>query len=110
MAAKKKTATAAKKKATTKKKEVKEKNLPNRKLVQGDEFSVVLNANELLSLIQLLSFSKDVFENMAINTLRDGGDKVVQASYSARAQLSLALSQKFRDLANIGEPQSREVH
>jgi hypothetical protein len=68
-----------------------------------------MSREELLSSIQVLSFAKSVFEQLAANAKKDGDDEAL-AAWVARAKLSLLLSSKLRDVAKIGEPTSREVH
>jgi hypothetical protein len=68
-----------------------------------------MSSEELFSIIQILSFSKDIFHQMSLNCIKEGDDKTGQV-YEARSSLSLILYSKFKTLANIGEPTSREVH
>lgn len=77
--------------------------------IEEGSFSIVLNVEEMFSLIQILSFSKEVFEKMSENCRKDGNDKSMRV-YGARSQLSLILYEKFKIIAGIGEPTSREVH
>lgn len=79
------------------------------KLIEDDHFTVVMAREELLSSISVLTFAKNVFEQLAVNSKKDGDADAV-AVWSARAKLSLALCSKLRDVANVGEPTSREVH
>lgn len=76
----------------------------------GDELiSAVLTMEELVSATQLFGFSKDLFAQMAVNSANEGNEQMSQV-YAARAQLSLTLYAKFKTLASIGEPDSRQVH
>ena len=77
--------------------------------VQNDEYSVVMTNDEVSAIIQILGFSKEVFEQMALNALKDK-DETTSKIYSARSQLSLMLYSKFKDILKIGEPTSREIH
>ncbi len=83
--------------------------LSTKPLMEGDNFSVVMTVDEMFSLVQILSFSKDIFERMSKNCHKDGDIKSSDV-YSARSQLSMLLYKKFKDIAGIGEPTSREVH
>ena len=78
-------------------------------LIGENNYSVVLTSDEIVSTIQLLSFSKTIFNQMAEDSLKAGNEKSAQV-YAARAGLSLLLFEKFRDVAGIGEPESRELH
>ena len=77
--------------------------------VEEDNFSVVLTVEEMFSLVQILSFSKEIFEKMSENCHQDGDEKATQV-FSARSKLSLMLYEKLKAVAGIGEPTSREVH
>jgi hypothetical protein len=68
-----------------------------------------MSREEILSSIQVLSFAKSVFEQLAANSKKDGEADAL-AAWIARAKLCLLLSSKLRDVAKIGEPTSREVH
>ena len=68
-----------------------------------------MSVEETFSLVQILSFSKEIFEKMSENCLKDGDIKVAQV-YAARSKLSLLLFEKFKAVAGIGEPTSRDVH
>jgi len=91
------------------KKVTKKKTPTKQQLIKDDEYSVVMTAQEMLSVIQIFSFARDIFDQMAVNLVKDGDEKTADV-YSARARLSMMLYTKFRDIANIGEPTSREVH
>lgn len=95
----------------TKKKKTKKKvsKLEPPKLMNPGDYSVVLSSDEVVSLIQILSFSKGVFQQMATQRQVDGDDKSSQV-YASRSKLSTLLYEKFRDIAGIGEPLSRELH
>lgn len=71
--------------------------------------SLVLTVEETFSLIQMLTFSKEIFERMSANCKIDGDLKAAEV-YAARSQLSLLLFKKLKIIAGIGEPTSREVH
>jgi len=68
-----------------------------------------MSREELMSSIQVLTFAKAMFEQLAMNSKKDGDNEAMQA-WIARAKLSLLLCSKLRDVAKIGEPTSREVH
>ena len=91
----------------------KTKTNPNKLIVkppiEDGSFSVVLSVDEMFSLVQILSFSKEIFGKMSESCRQDGDDKATQV-YSARAELSLLLYEKLKIVAGIGEPLSREVH
>ena len=77
--------------------------------VGPDEFTVVLSKDEMVSLTQILHFSKNVFAEMALNLQKEGN--IVDAeNMNARSALSKILFTKFKDLTLIGEPESRQVH
>jgi hypothetical protein len=80
-----------------------------RPIVEEGNFSVMLGPQEMLSLIQVLSFSKEIFEKMALSMYHEN-DEASALMYSARSQLSLKLFEKFKTAANIGEPTSKELH
>ncbi len=98
---------ATAKKKTTSKKKIEKKVKP--KLIPEGSYSLVMSAEEMLSMIQILSFSREVFEQMAVNCHREGDEKGMQV-YGARSKLSWMLYEKFRDVAGIGEPSSDQVH
>jgi hypothetical protein len=78
-------------------------------IVEEGSYSMVFTQDELFSAIQILSFAQVVFEQMSVNCHKEGDDKAMQI-WAARAKLSLLLYGKFKDVAVIGEPTSREVH
>lgn len=96
-----------KKPAKSKKKRQKQQEPP--KLIEDDNYTVIMSREEILSSIQVLTFAKSVFEQLAQNSKKDG-DAEALAAWIARAKLSLMLCIKLRDVAKIGEPTSREVH
>ena len=71
--------------------------------------SVVLTNEEMSSIVQILSFAKTVFEQMAQSSEQEG-NKEETTAWKARAQLSFLLYSKLNDNASIGEPISRAVH
>jgi hypothetical protein len=77
--------------------------------IEDGNFSVTLSTDEMYSLVQILSFSKEVFEKMAENCKAEGNEKATQI-YSARSSLSLILYERLKIVAGIGEPTSREIH
>jgi hypothetical protein len=77
--------------------------------VEDGSFSMSMTAEEMLSLVQILSFSAQIFEEMGKNLLAEG-NKSAASVYASRCQLSLALYDKLSVVAGIGEPSSREVH
>jgi len=77
--------------------------------IEEGSFSVVLSVEDMFSLVQILSISKSIFEKTGEACLKDGDEKSAQVFY-ARAKLSLLLYDKFKTVAGIGEPTSREVH
>jgi len=108
-----KKSTAKKPTAASLTKKIKEaataKNPPSKPLLRADEFSLVFTADEMLSIINILSFSKDIFDQMAQSLNKEGDPKAGEV-FSARAVVSQIIYGKFRDAAEIGEPTSREVH
>jgi hypothetical protein len=77
--------------------------------VAENEVSLTMTSDEVFSVVQILSFSKDIFHQMSLNCTKEG-DEETSLVYAARSRLSLMLYTKFKALANIGEPTSREVH
>jgi len=77
--------------------------------IDDGNFSLVLSVDEMFSLVQILGFSKDIFERMSMNCEKDGDVKAATV-YGARSQLSMMLYEKLKVIAGIGEPTSREVH
>ena len=78
-------------------------------LLKEGTFTLVLSSEELVSAMQILSFSKELYEQMAVDTAKTGDTKGV-LMWSARANLSTMLYAKLRDVASIGEPSSKELH
>jgi hypothetical protein len=105
MAAIKKKA-AAKKTTQTKSEEQPKKVLPP---LGPDEYTFIMSANEVYSLVQVLSFSRDIFKQMSLNCAVEG-DAKGEAAYAARSELSEILFTKLRTIASIGEPTSRAFH
>ena len=77
--------------------------------IEKGSYTVVLSVDEMLSLVQILGFSKDLFDKMSETSHKEGKDGVAQV-YDARSQLSVLLYEKLKIIAGIGEPTSREVH
>lgn len=77
--------------------------------VEEGNFSVEISVEEMFSLVQILSFSKEIFQKMSENYFKEGDDRSMLV-YDARSKLSLMLYEKFKAVAGIGEPTSREVH
>jgi hypothetical protein len=77
--------------------------------VNSGESTFVLNSDEVSSLVQILAFSKELFMQMSINAA-DSKDEKSQIIFAARSELSSMLYRKFREIASIGEPTSRELH
>lgn len=96
---------AAKKTKTTEIKPTK-KVLPE---VKGNELTFVLNVDEVLSLIQILSFSKELFMQMSINAAGQE-NKQDQVTFATRSEVSAYLCHRFKEIASIGEPTSRDLH
>jgi hypothetical protein len=83
--------------------------VPTKPIVGENEYSMVFTADEMLSVINILSFSKEIFNQMAA-TLEKEGDLKSGEIYTARAIMSQLIYAKFRDTAAIGEPTAREIH
>ena len=80
------------------------------KLKMSDELiSFVLTKDELASILHILSFSKEVFSQMAADMHKVGNEKA-STVYVARSQLSDHLYNKFDAINEIGEPTSKQVH
>lgn len=101
---------ATEKKTTKKSAKAKQETVASKPSVGPDQYSFALSRDEVLALIQILGSSKDIYAQMVINSLQAGEPEKLQQAYSARAQLSAMLYLKFREVASIGEPTSREIH
>lgn len=77
--------------------------------VGPENYSVVISKDELLSLVQMLAFSRDVASHLALDLLKNGNEQDSK-TMSARSLLSDALCSKFKDIAIVGEPEYRQVH
>ena len=98
-----------KKKTKTKiSKEAVDESLKKPEIVEG-QYSFCMTIDEVLSMVQVLSFSKEMFNQLSINFLKDGDEKNA-AMYAARSELSSLLYKKIREVASIGEPASRNIH
>lgn len=97
----------AKKKQTTTLKKTEE--LKPKQEVKANEHLFVMTNDEVFSLVQILSFSRDVFKQMSMNCAIEGDIKA-ETVYAARSELSNILYEKIRTLASIGEPTSRALH
>jgi hypothetical protein len=73
------------------------------------QYSFLMSAEEVYSMVQILSFSKDIFAQMSLNYTNEGNQKAA-AVFAARSELSKILYKKISDMASIGEPTSREIH
>jgi hypothetical protein len=82
------------------------KSLPD---IKPGEHTFVMNNDEIFSLVQILSFSRDIFKQMSLNCGVEG-DTESEAAFAARSELSDILFGKIRKIASIGEPTSRELH
>ena len=92
-----------------KKKTTKTANLDDIPSVLANEVTIVVSKEDLLSMIQLLAFSRDVFANMALTLLQDGNE-ADSKTISARSILAGTICSKLKDIAVVGEPESRQVH
>jgi hypothetical protein len=70
---------------------------------------MVFTDDEMLSIINILSYAKDLYNQMA-TTLAKEGDAKAGEMFSARAVVSQMIFTKFATAADIGEPTAREVH
>jgi hypothetical protein len=77
--------------------------------ISSGSYSFDLSGDELYSVIQVLAFSKDVFMQMSDNYIKEGNEKA-GITMRARSELSNILWNKFKNIALIGEPVSRDVH
>lgn len=82
---------------------------PKLPTIKHGEYTFVLSEEELFSLAQILSFSRDVFKQMSLDR-GVAGDGQAEAIFAARSELSSILFHKMKLIANIGEPTSRELH
>lgn len=97
----------SKTKKTKKTKQVDElKSLPS---AASNEVTAILSIEEIISLIQILSLSKEVFFQMSLNSV-DLKDEKVRAAFASKSEISAFLCDRLKKLASIGEPTSREVH
>ena len=94
----------AKTKKTTTENEVKKP-----QIIEDGYYSMVLSKEEVVSAVQVLSFAKGVYEQMAIDCEKAGDTKGAR-TWLARAALSVLLYEKFKLAANIGEPAPGELH
>jgi hypothetical protein len=63
----------------------------------------------MLSVLQILSFAKEIFEQMSKNLAVEGDTKTGDV-YLARSQLSELLFKKFQSVVEVGEPESKHLH
>jgi hypothetical protein len=77
--------------------------------VNDGHYTLVMSIDEVVSMIQILAFSKELFSQMAINAA-ETKDTKGQAVFTARSELSAILFSRIRALTGIGEPSSRELH
>jgi hypothetical protein len=96
-------------KKKTKKAKPKTKKSEPPKLIEDDSFTLVMSRDELVSSMQMISFTKGIFEQMAITAEKEKDDKSV-TTWVARIKLAQLLYKKLNDIMKIGEPTSREVH
>ena len=78
-------------------------------LVGEEYYTLVLTRDELLSAVQILTFVHGMFEQMVLDSSKKGDEKAM-AGWTTRAVQTKLLYLKLRDVASIGEPDSREVH
>lgn len=69
----------------------------------------MMSAEEVFSLAQILSFSRDVFKQMSLER-GTAGDTKAETVYASRSELSDVLYSKVLRVAGIGEPDSRVFH
>lgn len=84
-------------------------NPPDKVPVGPGEVTVVLSSDEMLALTQILLFSKNVLTETALNLQKEGHTEQAD-KMAARSLLSEILFNKFSDIKDIGEPESRQVH
>lgn len=77
--------------------------------INDGHYTLVMSIDEVVSMIQILAFSKELFNQMAVNAA-DSKDQKSQAVFTARSELSAILFSRIRALTGIGEPSSRELH
>lgn len=77
--------------------------------LKDNQYSLMMSAEEVYSVVQILSFSKEIFAQMSLNYVNEGNQKAA-AIFAARSELSKILYQKISDMASIGEPTSKEIH
>ena len=87
----------------------KENQLKPRPPYKADHHTLILSADEAVALMQILSFAKNVFAEMASNLHKENNAKDAEVM-SARSSLSDILFSKIRSVASMGEPESRELH
>lgn len=75
----------------------------------ADDISFILSQEEIVSLLQVLYFSREVFNQMALE-MDQVGKTGIGKVYSARATLSSILYNKFNVINQIGEPISKDLH
>ena len=77
--------------------------------VAPDEVTVIYSKNEILTLANILIFSKQVFAEMSANFLKEGNNADAE-TMNARSLLSQHLLSKLQSIDDIGEPESRQIH
>lgn len=95
----------------TKKKSTKKKieEVAKPSLIAPGYHGVILSTEEMLSAIQILGLARDIFNQCAVDTKATGNESA-SLIYAARAELSMMLYKKLRDVARVGEPTSDMVH
>jgi hypothetical protein len=83
--------------------------LTSRPTIEGNCHTLILSNDEVIALMQILSFSKNVFAEMALNAQKENHMKDAEIM-SARSTLSDIILSKIKVAAAIGEPESRELH
>lgn len=71
--------------------------------------SFQMTEQELAATIELLQFAKTSFGNLAAYATSNGDDKQAEV-YLTREEISAVLLGRYKALAVIGEPKSRDVH
>jgi len=71
--------------------------------------SLEISPDELARLVALLQFSKDLFISVASDALNKS-DSATFDAYASKAKDAEHMFARFGTLAQIGEPDNREVH
>ncbi len=81
----------------------------NNDLIPSGHINVVLSSNDFISILEILSFSKGLFEQMSVQLGKESKEKA-KLMYALNAQLAHQLHAKFAAAYQVGEPSSKEIN